>query len=161
MFESPKQIEKKGPPAMVGAIVLAVALVGGTAGWFLYQRSLERTEAQPELTEAARTYLQFLKLSDTEMSAKEDALGQTLLEINGAIANNGDDVCELIEINVIFRDIDGIEIDRQRSTIVDRRTGPLEPGETQDFRMAFDNISPYWNQAFPSLFISQIQFASD
>ncbi len=161
MFESPKQIEKKGPPATVGLIILALALVGVTAAWFLYQRSLEQTGAQPELTEAARAYLSSLDLSDTEMSAKEDALGQTLLEINGSITNLGGEVPELIEVNVIFRDVDGVEIDRQRSSIVDRRTGPLEPGETQSFRMAFDNISPYWNQAFPSLFISQIRFAGE
>ena len=40
------------------------------------------------------------------------------------------------------------------------RYAPLEPGETQQFRMAFDNVPEYWNQAFPSLFISQIQFAA-
>lgn len=146
---------------MVGVIVLVVALIGGTGGWFLYQRALEQTEAPPELTEAARSYLEFLDLSDTEMSAKEDALGQTLLEINGKITNDGDKTPELIEVNVIFRDINGVEIDRQRSTIVDGRTGALRPGETQQFRMAFDNISEYWNQAFPSLFISQIQFAGE
>lgn len=161
MFESPKQIEKKGPPAVVGLIILILVLVGGAGAWFLYQRSLEQSETQPELTEAARAYLSSLDLSDTEMSAKDDALGQTLLEINGKITNNGDRVCELIEVNVIFREINGIEIDRQHSTIVDRRTGPLEPGETQSFRMAFDDPPPGWNQAFPSLFISQIQFGGE
>jgi hypothetical protein len=161
VFDSPKQIEKKGPPAVVGVIILVLVLVGGTGAWFLYQRSLEQTETPPELTEQARTYLGSLDLSDTEMSAKEDALGQTLLEINGKITNNGDRTCELIEVNVIFREVNGLEIDRQRSSIVDSRTGALAPGETQAFRMAFDNIAPAWNQAFPSLFISQIRFAGE
>ena len=162
MFESPKQIEKKGPSATVGVIVLAVALVGGTAAWFLYQRSLAQTEAQPELTAEASSYLGNLPLSkDTGMTAKEDALGQTLLEITGSISNTGDRTCELIEVNVVFMGIDGVEAGRQRSTFVDSRTGPLEPGETQPFRMAFDNVPEYWNQAFPNLFISQIQFAAE
>ena len=161
MFESPKQIEKKGSP-IVGVIVLVVALVGGTAGWFLYQRSLDETASQPELSEEARAYLPNLALSeDTGMTAKDDALGQTLLEITGSITNNGDRVCDVVEVNVVFREVNGIEIDRQRATIVDRRTGPLEPGATQDFRMAFDNVPQDWNQAFPSLFISQIRFAGE
>ena len=49
MFESPKQIEQKGPSSMVALVVLALALVGGTAGWFLYQRSADAPAEQPEL----------------------------------------------------------------------------------------------------------------
>ncbi|MEZ5393432.1 MAG: FxLYD domain-containing protein [Bryobacterales bacterium] len=160
MFESPKQIEQKGPSSMVGLVVLALALVGATAGWFLYQRSAAQTDEQPQLSEQARAYLPNLPLSeDTGMQAKEDALGQTLLEITGSIQNTGDRICSLIQVNVVFHGIDGVEIERQRAYLVDRRTGPLEPGETQPFRMAFDNIPQAWNQAFPSLFISQIDFA--
>ena len=145
---------------MVAVVVLAVALIGGTLGWFLYQRSQGQTEAPPELSEAARDYLPNLALSeDTGMEAKEDALGQTLLEITGSITNNGGRVCEVVEVNVVFREPNGLEIDRQRSWVVDQRSGPLEPGETQAFRMAFDSVPEAWNQAFPSLFISQIEFA--
>jgi hypothetical protein len=162
VFESPKQIEQKGPSAMVGVVVLLVALIGGTLAWLLYQRAQQQTAIPPELSEEARAYLPNLALSsDTGMAAKEDALGQTLLEITGSITNNGDRVCGVVEVNVVFRDPNGLEIDRQRSTVVDRRSGSLEPGETQGFRMAFDNVPEYWNQAFPSLFISQIQFAED
>lgn len=161
MFESPNQIGKKGSP-VVGAIVLAVVFVGGALGWILYRRAQPPSDAQPELSEEARAYLPHLALSrDTAMTAKEDALGQTLLEITGAITNNGERVCEVVEVNVVFREVNGLEIDRQRSTVVDRRTGPLAPGETQGFRMAFDTIPEAWNQVFPSLFISQIQFAGE
>jgi hypothetical protein len=160
VFDSPKQIEQKGPSAMVGLVVVVVALIGGTLAWFYYQRSTGETDTPAELTEEARDYLNNLALSpDTGMEAKDDALGQTLLEITGSITNNGDRVCELVEVNVVFRDINGVEIDRQRGWVADRRGGPLEPGETQDFRMAFDSVPEAWNQAFPSLFISQIQFA--
>ena len=160
MFESPKQIEQKGPSSMVALVVLALALVGGMAGWFLYQRSADAPAEQPELSEEARSYLPNLPLSeDTGMAAKEDALGNTLLEITGSIRNAGERTCSLIQVNVVFRGIDGVEIDRQRSYLVSNRTGPLEPGETQPFRMAFDNVPEAWNQAFPSLFISQIEFA--
>lgn len=159
MFDAQKQVEKSGfSPAVLGVIAVVV-LIGGTLGWFLYQRG-PATPPEPELTEEARSYLPSLALSeDTGMEAAEDALGQTLLEITGAITNNGDRTCESVQVNVVFRDLNGIEIDRQRSYIVSSRRGPLAPGETQDFRMAFDNVPPEWNQAFPSLYISQIEFA--
>ena len=115
--------------------------------------------AEAELTEEARSYLPNLALSnDTGMTAKDDALGQTLLEITGAVTNNGDRVCSRVAVNVVFRDPNGVEIDRQHAAIVDQRSGRLEPGETQEFRMAFDNVPEGWNQAFPSLFISEIRF---
>lgn len=159
MFEAPKQVEKSGLSATVLAVIAVVALAGGAIGYFLYQRGAAPAPA-PTLTDEARAYLPNLALSDdTGMEASEDALGQTLLEITGAITNNGDRVCKTVEVNVVFFDPNGVETDRQRSLIVSPRSGPLDPGETQDFRMAFDNVSPYWNQVFPSLFISQIAFA--
>ncbi|MBI1354571.1 MAG: hypothetical protein GC160_09505 [Acidobacteria bacterium] len=159
MFEAPKQVEKSGFSPTVLAVIAVVALIGGTVGYLLYQRGPAEAP-QPTLTEEARSYLPNLALSDdTGMAAKEDALGQTLLEITGAITNNGDRACRSVEVNVVFFDPNGIETDRQRSLIVNPRQGPLQPAETRQFRMAFDNISPAWNQAFPSLFISQIDFA--
>lgn len=158
MFDAQKQVEKGGfSPTVLGIIAVAV-LIGGTVGWFLYQRGPAEAPP-PELTEEARSYLRNLALSDdTGMEAAEDALGQTLLEITGSITNNGDRVCESVQVNVVFRDVAGNEIARQRSYIVSGRGGPLAPGETQDFRMAFDNVPVEWNQVFPSLFISQIEF---
>src|SRR5690606_31943387 len=102
VFQPPKQTESKGPSSMVAVVVLAIALVGGTVGWFLYQRAQQQGGAQAELSEEARAYLPNLPLSeDTGMEAKEDALGQTLLEITGAISNNGGRVCRTVEVNVV------------------------------------------------------------
>lgn len=159
MFDAQKQVPKSGLSGSVLGVIAVVVLIGGTLGWFLYQQG-PATVPEPELTEEARAYLPSLALSDdTGMEAAEDALGQTLLEITGAITNNGDRTCESVQVNVVFRDLNGIEIDRQRSYIVSSRRGPLAPGQTQDFRMAFDNVPREWNQAFPSLYISQIEFA--
>jgi hypothetical protein len=47
---------------------------------------------------------------------------------------------------------------RERVFVVDRQNGPLGPGATKPFRLAFDDIPNTWNQAIPSLVIAQIQF---
>ena len=159
MLETKKPIEKGGV-SPVWLILGAAALLAGTAVFFLQQKADQPAVLElPELTDEARAYLPNLDLSaDTGMEAKDDALGQTLLEITGAITNNGDRTCSSIRVNVVFKDINETEIDRQLSSIVNARTGPLEPGETQQFRLAFDNVPLAWNQAFPSLFIAEIDF---
>jgi len=93
------------------------------------------------------------------MAAHDDALGQTLLEISGRITNLGDKEVTVVEANCVFRDANGLEIERQRSAFVSERTGGLAPGETQAFRMAFDSVPLGWNQVMPDLFIAQIQFS--
>ena len=143
-------------------ILGAAALVAGTAVYFLQQQAEAPTPADaPRLTDEARDYLPNLDLSsDTGMEAKDDALGQTLLEITGAVTNNGDRTVSSVRVNVVFADLNGAEIERQLSSIVNSRSGALEPGETQPFRLAFDNVPPAWNQAFPSLFIAEIEFGA-
>ena len=158
MLDTNKKLEKDGP-SPVWLILGVAALAAATAAYFLQQQEPAPVE-EPVLTEEASSYLSFLPLSpDTAMEAHEDALGQTLLEITGEITNTGDKTCAAVGVNVVFDDINGNEIDRQRSYLVNSRTGPLEPGETQAFRLPFDNVPVAWNQAFPKLFISEIEFA--
>ncbi len=140
-------------PILIG--VLAVAATGGT---ILYLQSTGNDTAEAVLTDAARAYLSNLDLSDVNMEANEDALGLTLLEITGDIANLGDSTVTLVEANCVFRDVNGLEIERQRSAFVNRRSGPLAPGERRSFRMAFDSVPEGWNQIRPDLYIAQIQF---
>ena len=115
-------------------------------------------DSEAVLTDAARAYLPNLDLNNVNMEAHEDALGQTLLEITGEITNLGDRDVTVVEANCVFRDVNGQEIERQRSAFVNDRTGNLSPGETQTFRMAFDSVPEAWNQIVPDLFIAQIRF---
>lgn len=157
MLETDKQLHQRSAPIVPIALgILLMAALGG--GWVFYNQAQVTTDGEPPLTQEARDYLPRLDLTGVEMSAAEDALGQTLLEITGKVANNGDRVVSLVEVNCVFRDVNDVEIDRQRAQVVRPRGGPLTPGETQDFRLPFDNISEAWNQAMPNLYIAQIQF---
>jgi hypothetical protein len=139
-------------------ILLGVLAIGAAAAVLLYLQQSAQDDSQAVLTDGARAYLANLNLSNVTMKARDDALGQTLLEITGEISNLGKSEVHLVEANCVFRDVNGSELERQRSALVSERTGSLLPGDTQTFRMAFDSVPEGWNQIVPDLFIAQIQF---
>ncbi|MGH9662514.1 MAG: hypothetical protein ACRD96_28455 [Bryobacteraceae bacterium] len=150
--------KRKIPPAVVaaGAIVLA-----GVIGFnYLVHVWGQREPANPVLTPEARAYVRdrSLQLSGVEMKAAESYLKQAVVEINGRIGNQGGRRLSLVEINCVFRDPYAQVVLRERVPIVGRKTGPLGPGENKNFRLAFDNIPPSWNNAMPELVIAQIVF---
>lgn len=111
----------------------------------------------PVLTQEAKDYLGSLKLSDVGLQAAESYINQSLVEILGKIGNQGNRTVKLVQVNCVFRNVYGQPIKRELVTIAGK-TGPLKPGETKPFRLAFDSPPPGWNQAMPDLVIAQILF---
>ena len=158
MLEQEKELRRaSGPAAPLLVLGVLVLLAGGVGGYFWWQRQ-QPLPLGPQLTEEARQYLPHLDLADVEMTAEDDFLEQTLVTIEGKIINQGDRTLTLIEVECVFREPNGIEIAREPRAIAGRRSGPLAPGGTQSFRLAFDAVPPDWNQVMPDLFISQIRF---
>ena len=139
-------------------IITCVALLLGGGGWLAINKFGSGPAQPPPLTAEAKSYLKHLALSDVQMAAAESYLKQAVLEIVGAIGNNGDRVIDTIEVNCIFRDAYGQVVLRERVTVVGRRTGQLKPGDTKGFRLAFDSIPDSWNNQMPELVIAQISF---
>jgi hypothetical protein len=159
MLETGKELRRESR-SNVSLVAGALVLILGTAlAMYMWRESAERVEAEPVLSDAAKAYLSLLDLSEVQMAAREDALGQTLLTIEGYVTNLGEKTVTLAEINCVFRDINGVEIARERGRIVRDRGGPLGPAERKPFRLAFDNVPDEWNQIMPSLYVSQILFA--
>ena len=148
--------KKLSVPVPLLIVVALVLCVGGVALWWLSRPAAE--PANPVLTPEARAYVRNLKLSDVQMKAAESYLKQAIVEIEGKIANNGDRVLKLVEINCVFRDPYTQVVLRERVAIAGRKMGNLAPGETKTFRLAFDNIPESWNQAMPDLVVAQIVF---
>ena len=92
------------------------------------------------------------------MQAAESYVQSRLVEILGDITNKGDRKVKLVEVTCVFKSYAGQEIARERSVVVSGRGGPLAPGQTRSFRLAFDTIPESWNQIVPTLYIAQIQF---
>ncbi len=136
--------------------VIAVLVVGGAAAYFTF--GLKPVPPPPPvLTQDAKDYLVNLKLSDVGLQAAESYINSSLVEILGKISNAGNRGVKLVQVNCVFRNVYGQPIRRELATVVGK-SGPLKPGETKPFRLAFDNPPPGWNQAMPDLVIAQIQF---
>lgn len=142
-------------PVVVGAIIVIL----GFAAWSGYNYwAAKHPPARPVLTAEAKQYVQNLQLSEVEMKATESYMKQQVVEILGKITNNGPRTLNVVEINCVFYDAYGQLVLRERVPIVGHRTGPLAPGQTKRFRLAFDTIPESWNQALPQLVIAQIVF---
>jgi hypothetical protein len=142
-------------PVVVGAIIVIL----GFGGWTGYNYwAAKHPPAAPVLTAEAKQYVHNLQLSEVEMKAAESYMKQQVVEITGKVTNNGTRTVDVVEINCVFYDAYGQLVLRERVPIIGRRTGPLAPGQTKNFRLAFDTIPGSWNQALPQLVIAQIVF---
>jgi hypothetical protein len=150
-------VADKSPSRMIFVVPVLLALGGGGFWWLDYQ-SRHQVSQRPTLTAEARGYLKNLALSEVSMQANESYLKQEVVEINGKISNNGDRVVKLVEINCVFHDAYGQVVLRERVAIAGRKAGDLRPGETKNFRLAFDSIPQSWNKQMPDLVIAQILF---
>ena len=147
------------PRSKATMLLVALGLLLGIAG-FGYLEWKGRSDLPVEqvvLTDEARDYLTSLDLSDVEMGATDNSLGQTLVEITGTIRNIGDRPVRSIRLNCVFFDVYGIELHRVLSTIV-RSSQGLQPGGEVPFRLPFDDIPDGWNQVLPSLYVAEIVF---
>jgi hypothetical protein len=153
-------------PSRVGLpvyIVLGVCLLG--AGLFAYieygrLRTPNQTTRQVPLSPEAKAYVGNLHLSDVSMKATQNYALQTVVEIEGKIANAGNRSIETVEIYCYFFDSYGQLVFRPRVAIVTTRMGGLKPSETKAFRLPFDEIPPGWNQTMPQMVIAGVKFQS-
>jgi hypothetical protein len=151
--------EKKPAFALSAPVVIAAVaiLVAGGAAAYLTFAPKPAAPPPPVLTQEAKDYLPYLKLSDVNLQAAESYINSSVVEILGKVGNNGNRSVKLIQVNGVFMDVYNREIRRELATVVGKG-GPLKPGETRPFRLAFENPPPGWNQAMPTLVIAQIQF---
>ena len=158
-FELSASRPQKQPMAKLPLLVLAaVAVLGGTL-YFYLQYLTKHTPQDIPLTPEAKAYVRNLQLSDVEMQANQSYFNQVVVEIDGKIANTGDQALDQIDLYCIFRDAYGQLVLRKRVLIVSPKTGGLKPGETKTFRLPFDELPESWNHAMPSLVIAGIKFS--
>ncbi len=146
---------KISPASIV--IALALILILGVFSWLTFGPK-PQPPPPPVLTAEAKAYLGSLVFSSVRIQAAESMVNQRVVEILGDITNKGDKTVKLAEVTCVFSDYAGKELQRERVAIIGQTTGPLAPGATKAFRLAFDDLAESWNQAYPAFVIAQIQF---
>lgn len=106
----------------------------------------------------AKAYIRNLDLQDVTMKATQNALGSTLVEIEGGLKNNGDRSLAEVVVTCVFRDPNGQPLKREALPILRRGGEGFKPGEARRFRLPFDDIPEGWNQTLPQLVINRIAF---
>ena len=142
----------------LGIIALLLIFGLGVFYWVFLRTPPVRPSAA-QLSDDAKGYVRFLKLSDTEMKATQNFMGSTVVELNGKIANNGSRNLKLVELNCVFTDPYGQVVLRERVPIVRDKGPTFGPGAVRDFRLPFDSVPQTWNQVMPQLVIARIDFA--
>lgn len=113
---------------------------------------------EPVLTPEARQYLPNLQLENVHMQAAESYSQQRVIEILGDINNHGDRAVKQALVTCVFYDWGHQIVARENDYIVGGTAGPLPPGGTKPFRLAFDTIPDTWTQQLPTLVIREIKF---
>ena len=113
-----------------------------------------QTESSPSAE--AKAYVRNLQLSEVSMKATESYAKQVITEIEGKVTNAGNRTVDFAEVACVFYDSIGQMVLREKATIVRRA---LRPGETQAFRLPFDDIPASWNNQMPQLVIVQIRLS--
>ena len=156
-FQTSKASRSQGLKPFV--YVIAATVIFGVAIWGYTEYAARRASQVIALTPEAKAYTRNLQLSDVEMKASENYFKQTVVEIDGRIANMGPRPLDTVEIYCIFHDPYGQLVLRRRLPIVGGRIGGLKPGEMKSFRLPFDDIPPSWNQTMPQLVIAAVKFS--
>jgi len=145
-------------PILAGIVIVAVVI--GVLVFIL--RSEQKPPAEPP------AYAANLKFSDLKTSAAENFVGATVSYLDGTLSNTGDKTVTHAVVEIIFKDDMGQMAQREELPIHVLRTGgpydeavdlslsPLGPGQSEPFRLTFENISAQWNHVYPDLKITQV-----
>lgn len=144
------------------AIAVAVVVVLGVILYFVYSRETGKSRVTA-VNAPLDPYAANLTISNLAMSRSSNYIGAQITYVDGHIVNTGSQTVTGITAQVLFRDYTNIvtqnttepmQFIRTKTPYVDVEpisAAPLQPGKGQDFRLAFDGVSPEWNGAFPEI----------
>ena len=167
-FLSPSKAQGEGrswlPWIVAGAVVvlvLAFLLISGHR-----QKSAQQAESA---SDAADAYASQLAIGDVRMSEAANFAGGKVTYVDGMITNKGDKTVTGVNVVVTFKNDIGeppqrtpmpLMLIRTREPYVDIEpvaNEPLKPGDSHEFRLIFDHVSPTWNQQYPTIQATRVQ----
>jgi hypothetical protein len=120
------------------------------------------------ISAAPDPYAASLPITSVVMSESSNLAGGKVTYIDGHITNNGNKTVSGVSAQVLFRntakevaqnETQAMKWIRTRDPYVDLEpasAAPLKPGESRDFRLIFDAVTPDWNGVYPEIRIVRI-----
>lgn len=121
------------------------------------------------ISAALDPYAASLPITNVVMSQSSNLAGGKVTYIDGDITNNGSKTVSGVWAQVLFRNVANevaqnetqpLKWIRTRDPYVDLEpaaTAPMKAGESRDFRMIFDTVTPGWNGAYPEIRIVRVE----
>jgi Protein of unknown function (DUF2393) len=146
---------------LVVVVVLGVILLSS-------RHNLASRQAQ-EASEVPDPYASQLSIGNLQMSEATNFAGGKVTYVDGLITNKGDKTVTGVNVLVTFHnDIAQppqqtpmpLTLIRTREPYVDIEpvaAEPLKPGDSHEFRLIFDHVSPAWNQQYPAIQPTHVQ----
>jgi hypothetical protein len=151
------------PLVIAAAAVLIVAAIVV----FTMERGKGPATVTP-ISAAPDPYAASLPITNVVMSESSNLAGGKVTYIDGHITNNGNKTVSGVSAQVLFRntakevaqnETQAMKWIRTRDPYVDLEpasAAPLKPGESRDFRLIFDAVTPDWNGVYPEIRIVRI-----
>jgi Protein of unknown function (DUF2393) len=138
-------------------IALAVALAGALG----CTSSRQSSQPSTSQTQQEKSYLQQIRITDAQMSAAKNFLGQTVTTLKAHVTNNGDKTISYLELELVFFNFDEQPALREKTAPIDASNPPLKPHAAREFQVSFDHVPDDWNQAPPRITPVSVKFATD
>jgi hypothetical protein len=145
-----------------GVVVLVAAVVILSLQAGRKPNTVTPVSAQPD------SYAASLPISGLAMSESGNLAGSKITYVDGHLTNTGNRTISGITVQVLFRDsakevtqneTQPLRLIRTRDPYVDLEpvsAAPLHPGDTREFRLIFDAVSPDWDGAYPEIRILHV-----
>lgn len=132
----------------VVALVLGIILVIGV--WVIHTRSA-RPQPRTALTAEERVYLRHIEITEANVSAATNFLGDMVTYLDAKVTNTGARSVRQLDLRLEFSDMLNQVVLREIAHPITARMPPLKPGETRAFRVTFEKMPAEWNQAPPTI----------
>ena len=144
------------------AVAAAIVIVAGVAVVLVLQRGSGAVKVTP-ISAPLDGYAANLPLSGLQMSESTSLSGGKVTYLDGHVQNTGDRTVTGATVQVLFRDYaqevtqnetQAMKLIRTREPYIDVEpvsAAPLRPGDSREFRLIFDRVSPNWDGAYPEL----------
>lgn len=145
-------------PVLIG-VVIVVVVVGVVV---LLSRGSSKGPAAPH------PYAANLRISDVKMSQAQNFVGASVTYIDGTVNNTGDKTVTHATAHVEFKNsmdqvvqvedlpLRILQTGGPYPDAVDLTVSPLAPGQSKPFRLIFEHVSADWNQAYPTLQVTDV-----